>query len=325
MKTSLLVKQRLLRGFSPNSLFAGGENGLWLDASDITTMFTDTAGTTPATVGSAVALLLDKSGNSINATQATLAARPTYQINPARVVYDGVDDNTAVNFGAAFAGDVLQGTLNGTLHYRISVPGAWQNPTNVLYRPDSGTVIATIARGGTALTAAQVSQVRTYLQSKGAKTDYAGVTSMTNWFRSRTDVTAIYSGYWDTGSVTTFAGFAQGCTNLTTLDVSNWDTSSVTTFLQFADGCTSLTTVTVTGGTGNPFADSPCTNYANAFRNTNLTQASIDAILVAINDAGTSTGTFNQSGGSAPSVATGQVAITALRLRGWTVSVTGGF
>jgi hypothetical protein len=99
----------------------------------------------------------------------------------------------------------------------------------------------------------------------------------------------------------------------------------VTTFLQFADGCTSLTTVTVTGGTGNPFADSPCTNYANAFRNTNLTQASIDAILVAINDAGTSTGTFNQSGGSAPSVATGQVAITALRLRGWTVSVTGGF
>ena len=46
--------------FSPSILFAGGEVGVWYDPSPETT-FTDTAGTTPATVGSAVALMLDKS------------------------------------------------------------------------------------------------------------------------------------------------------------------------------------------------------------------------------------------------------------------------
>ena len=66
------------------------------------------------------------------------------------------------------------------------------------------------------------------------------------------------------------------------------------------------------------------TNFINAFLNTNLSQTSIDGILVSINSNGTSNGTFNQSGGSAPS-ATGEAAITAMRSRGWTVTVTGGF
>jgi len=48
------------RVFNPLSLFANGEPGVWFDPSPTTT-FTDTAGTTPATVGSAVALMLDKS------------------------------------------------------------------------------------------------------------------------------------------------------------------------------------------------------------------------------------------------------------------------
>jgi hypothetical protein len=48
------------RVFNPLSLFANGEPGVWFDPSPTTT-FTDTAGTTPATVASAVALMLDKS------------------------------------------------------------------------------------------------------------------------------------------------------------------------------------------------------------------------------------------------------------------------
>lgn len=48
--------------FSPVSLFAASEPGVWYDPSDLTTMFTDTAGTTPVTTpGQTVALLLDKS------------------------------------------------------------------------------------------------------------------------------------------------------------------------------------------------------------------------------------------------------------------------
>lgn len=49
--------------YSPASaLFAAGEQGVWYDFSDLSTMFQDTAGTTPVTaVGQRIALLLDKS------------------------------------------------------------------------------------------------------------------------------------------------------------------------------------------------------------------------------------------------------------------------
>ncbi len=48
--------------FSPASLFAAGEVGAWYDPSDLTTLFQDTAGTTPVTTpGQVVALMLDKS------------------------------------------------------------------------------------------------------------------------------------------------------------------------------------------------------------------------------------------------------------------------
>ena len=48
--------------FDPLSLFANGEQGVWYDPSDFTTMFQDSAGTTPVTaVEQPVGLLLDKS------------------------------------------------------------------------------------------------------------------------------------------------------------------------------------------------------------------------------------------------------------------------
>lgn len=62
--------------FTPVSLFAGGENGVFLDASDATTIFTDTAGTTPATTGQNVARMNDLSGNGNDLTQSTVADRP---------------------------------------------------------------------------------------------------------------------------------------------------------------------------------------------------------------------------------------------------------
>ena len=52
----------VLSGFSPASLFAASEPGVWYDPSDFSTMFQDTAGTTPVTAtGQSVALMLDKS------------------------------------------------------------------------------------------------------------------------------------------------------------------------------------------------------------------------------------------------------------------------
>ncbi len=67
----------ILRAFSPLSLFSGGAPGAWYDPSDLTTLFQDSAGTTPVTaVEQPVGRMLDKSGNGNHAFQATSASRP---------------------------------------------------------------------------------------------------------------------------------------------------------------------------------------------------------------------------------------------------------
>ncbi len=60
-------------------LFAASEPGAWYDPSDLSTLFQDTAGTTPVTaVEQDVALMLDKSGRGNHASQATSTKRPKY-------------------------------------------------------------------------------------------------------------------------------------------------------------------------------------------------------------------------------------------------------
>jgi hypothetical protein len=64
-----------IRGFNPRSLFASGEQGIWLDPSDFSTLFQDEAGTTPVTAeGQAAAKVLDKSGNGNHASIAAASA-----------------------------------------------------------------------------------------------------------------------------------------------------------------------------------------------------------------------------------------------------------
>ena len=93
------VGLNLVRGggsASPASLFAASEPGAWYDPSDLTTLFQDSAGATPVTTaGQTVGKMLDKSGHGNHATQATLAQRPTYEVDGTGRPYlsfDGVDD-----------------------------------------------------------------------------------------------------------------------------------------------------------------------------------------------------------------------------------------
>lgn len=83
-------------GFSPATLFAASEPGVWLDPSDLSTLFQDTAGTTPVTAaGQSVGRILDKSGRGNHATQSTAASRPIYQVDAnglGYLLFDGVDD-----------------------------------------------------------------------------------------------------------------------------------------------------------------------------------------------------------------------------------------
>ena len=63
----------------------------WYDPSDLSTLFQDAEGTTPVTAaGQSLGMVRDKSGNARHATQATAAARPTWQTGLAS--FDGVDD-----------------------------------------------------------------------------------------------------------------------------------------------------------------------------------------------------------------------------------------
>ena len=81
--------------FNPVILFANGEQGAWYDPSDLSTLFQDDAGTTPVTEpGQTVGLMLDKSGNDVEARQTTAESRPIYRDDEGLRYTDGdgVDD-----------------------------------------------------------------------------------------------------------------------------------------------------------------------------------------------------------------------------------------
>lgn len=78
-----------------------GKVGVWFDASDLSTMYQDAAGTIPVTgVGQPVGLWKDKSGNNYHAFQKTAAKRPTLRQDENGKYYlkaDGVDDAMVTN------------------------------------------------------------------------------------------------------------------------------------------------------------------------------------------------------------------------------------
>lgn len=93
-------------GFNPLSLFAAGEQGVWYDPSDLSTLFQDADGTIPVTAsGQPVGLMRDKSGRGNHATQATATSRPILQFANGlwSLLFDGVDDGLVtgnINFTA---------------------------------------------------------------------------------------------------------------------------------------------------------------------------------------------------------------------------------
>ena len=93
--------------FVISNLFAAGEQGVWYDPSDFSTMFQDAAGTIPVTaVGQPVGRILDKSGRGNHATQTTSTKRPVLQQDANGkyyLLFDGIDDalqTASINFTA---------------------------------------------------------------------------------------------------------------------------------------------------------------------------------------------------------------------------------
>lgn len=102
--------------FYPGQLFAAGEQGVWYDPSDFSTLFQDSAGTTPVTaIEQPVGRILDKSGRGNHASQSTTTSRPILRQEAGGQYYlafDGTDDwlSTAnINFSATDKMSVFAG------------------------------------------------------------------------------------------------------------------------------------------------------------------------------------------------------------------------
>ncbi|HET7369400.1 MAG TPA: hypothetical protein VFK45_01020, partial [Gammaproteobacteria bacterium] len=92
--------------WTPASLFVGGTGGAWFDPADFSTLFQDTAGTTPVTAaGQSVARMLDKSGNGHHATQATPANCPTIQQDGSGNWYLSFNGSQYLDCGTGFNAD----------------------------------------------------------------------------------------------------------------------------------------------------------------------------------------------------------------------------
>jgi hypothetical protein len=98
----------LLGGSASFSPLAIPGLALWLDASDASTLFQASNGTTPAAAdGDVVGYWGDKSGNGKNAIQATTANKPVMKtaVKNGRnaVRFTAVDDNLSVSYGSTLA------------------------------------------------------------------------------------------------------------------------------------------------------------------------------------------------------------------------------
>ena len=118
----------------------------------------------------------------------------------------------------------------------------------------------------------------------------------------------------DTGKGEDFVGTWRACSALTSFPL--LDVSSATTFNSAWSYCNSLISFPK-----KYFDNCTATDFTEAFRNTNLSSISIDNILRSLDTAGQINGTFDQSGGQAPS-AVGLAAKTSLETKGWTITVT---
>ena len=299
-----------VRRSSDNAEADIGFDGTDLDTSSLTSFCSGTDGF--------VTTWYDQSGNGNNATQATAASQPkivssgsVITVNGYRVIqYDGTDDNLGTSLTAT--GTMLMGGSDGTAFYEVSISGVYNllASASLTDHPLNETLRIIWDRSLSAGEKSAIESLVTY-----SDWDFSDVTGFSQYWRDRSELTSF--PLLDVSSGTIFLRAWYGCSSLTSFPL--LDFSSGTNFITAWRFCTSLTSFPA-----NMFDSVTATGFTNAFTSTNLTQTSIDNILVSLDTAGQSTGTFNQSGGSAPS-ATGEAAIDNLRSRGWTVTVTGGY
>jgi len=141
----LSIPELATRGgkFSPASLFTGGAKGVWYSPDDYSTLFQDSAGTTPVTaVEQPVGLMLDKSQGLVLGPEAMVLSTPDF-LSGATASGFTVTSTIAGTARASFS---ISGLTVGR-YYRITgaltggVPLLWDNAVNLAGTPQT-TVVA---------------------------------------------------------------------------------------------------------------------------------------------------------------------------------------
>ena len=222
------------------SLFSSGEQGaLYVPKPTVNgtqALFQDAAGTVAVTAdGDPDGLMIDQSPNSINASQSTSAAKPTYNTSPDRLSLDKVDDALIITVPTGgWTGTMVLATDDGTASYGVDIPAGDYNLGGE-YFPGNA-IVGVVFRDG-ALSAGEKADVEAYFTGNGAMASYGTVVDFTYFWRDRSEITEF--PLIDTSSGTDFTSAWYSCSSLTSFPLI--DTSSGTRFTSAWNRCSSLT------------------------------------------------------------------------------------
>ena len=300
------------------SLFSAGEQGAFYVPQPIVlgtqALFQDAAGTTPVTAdGDPDGSMSDQSPNGHTAVQTISSKRPTYNTSPERLSLDKVDDALIITVPTGgWNGTMVLATDEGTVSYGVDIPAGDYNLGGE-YFPGNA-IVGVVFRDG-AMTAQEIADTESFFVGNGATASYGGVNEPQQYWRNRLEIVKfpiidissannVFSSWRFTGIIEFPLLDFSSCDNF----VSAWrDSEDLEIFA------------------ANSFDNIAGGNFNGSFLDTKLNQSSIDGILVSLVTSGIAAGIFDQSGGSAPSVDTGQPAIDTLRSRDWDVDVEGGY
>ena len=173
------------------SLFGAGEQGAFYIPRVVNgtqALFQDAAGTVAVTAdGDPDGLMIDQSPNSINASQSTSAAKPTYNTSPDRLSLDKVDDALIVTVPAGgWTGTMVLATDQGTASYGVSIPAGAYELGGVDFPGNA--IVGALFRDG-AMTAGEKADAESYFVGSGAMASYGTVVDFAGFWRLRSEIT----------------------------------------------------------------------------------------------------------------------------------------
>jgi len=221
--------------WTPFHLFKNSQLGSWYEATDITTLFQDEAGTIPVTDdGDPVGRNDDKSGNGRYAMQTISSRRPVYNVDPSRLSYDKVDDALVITVPAGgWIGTMVLATDQGTASYGVNIPAGAYNLGGIFF-PGTA-IVGAVFRDGE-MTAGEKTDTERYFVGNGATASYGNVVAFNSFWRGHSEITEFPAI--DTSSGENFSVTWYGCSSLTSFPLIV--TSKGTDFSSAWASCSSL-------------------------------------------------------------------------------------